>query len=263
MPERPEWGKHDPGLTHCDGTLNGVGLPYAYFYAPSEALLTETPEVRANARFLPKGFQLLQCSRCSIFEYGVYDPFAQEVKIPSSKGRLPVIQEFLSAWEPVNPDIRRAYRRARLLMGERPNGTCEEGLGQCRVCLEKVVSEIASRSRVSLPTDNLYRNIEFLGSRRLLNSKLRLICDQIRKLANPAVHGGRPVLSQDVTRDGRFDFEVDGTVALFCLEALIAHVFLHPFLQTIHRSTQRWIAFSEWLNSVSVGPGRAVTRKLV
>jgi hypothetical protein len=227
----------------------GVGLPYVRFHGPSPAYLVADPDAAAEAKFLPVSFQLLQCDQCSEFAGALYGPLRNKVKFVPYQPNLPILRDWEWAWSGTPVEVHDRYERARDLRGGGRSGSLDESLGACRICLETVVRAIANRSARALPGNNLNRNIDYLYKQQLIDSRLRAIAHEVRVLANPAVHGQKPILDTDASRDGRVHFfRIDGIVTFFHLEALIAHVFFHPILQLTHESDYE--VFFDWVNSV-------------
>jgi hypothetical protein len=252
----PNWGNHEPALYRCTGVLKAVGVPYVHFWRPSYARIQDSPEVAAEACFEPQGFQLLRCDACSEFEFGLYAPCLDRVLFTVDRPNLPILRAWDWAWTSVPAKVKDRYERARDLWGEQPEGALEESLRACRVCLEEIVRAIAAATAVSLPGKNLANKIDHLHARGLLEARMRQIAHEIRELANPAAHGGEPLIDQDVTRSGNFHFRADGIIALIHLEALIAHGFLHPFLRIEHARDPEWNSFFAWVDVAPAGPAR-------
>jgi hypothetical protein len=249
----PEWGRHALMWEECGGVLNGVGLPYVYFWRPSNARLQLSPKVATEAKFEPQGFQLLQCSACSGFEYGLYAPSLKRMVFTLGRPVLPALPEWNWALQDVPAKVKDGYMRVRDLRSGEPAPGFEESLRACRVCLEEVIRSIANNATVALQGSNLSSNIDYLKKNMLLEPRLGMIAHEIRRLANPAAHGGKPILVPKSEDTHWFHFEMDSTIAFFHLEALVSHLFLHPMLRIKYDSKPEWAVFFKWVDSVKAG----------
>lgn len=233
----------------CNRNCKRVGLPYIRWLEPKDWQIIVDPKTVEEAAFVPQAVQLILCVKCSKLSIVYFipntDQFHHEVVV---KPNLPHHDWYEWAWEGVSKEIQKNYLRARKFWGE-GSSKFDNSLSACRLCLELIMKSLG-KSRIEWKQkSSLFEKIRILYSQGVLSQTLMSVCDEIRKLCNPAVHGEVPAL--DLKGRRFYPFEPDATIALFNLEALISHIFIIPRLKSEHINKKEWKSTIAWIEKSS------------